>query len=372
MLVGLAIGCNALPLKLQAAPGPVDTAAAAGDRDDDGDGHTADEDCDDTDEAVFPGAAELCNGRDDNCDGQTDEGLPTAVWFRDIDGDGFGDLDGAVEACAEPPDHAANDWDCDDSDASINPSAPEPCGGGDRDCDGNEPDACASCLELRDAGVAAESGVYEVALETVGVVDVWCDMDTDGGGWTLVQRTVWDWAESGVLMTDYETWYRETRGSADEGRAFRLAGRAWGELSPSRELLIRATPRLAESGDDCGVLRYQGQEGRVLVSSHAAYMTGLVSDAPLLSSDALSTTDQGPATDCVSTHAVPWFYGGCCATCPTYQGGYWADSPHPMLSYGDDTPDALGNTVDTVCAADAERASSASFVGLNAMDVLLR
>ena len=42
--------------------------------DPDGDGSAWPEDCDDTDASIWPGADELCNGRDDNCDGVTDEG----------------------------------------------------------------------------------------------------------------------------------------------------------------------------------------------------------------------------------------------------------------------------------------------------------
>ena len=43
-------------------------------------------DCDDTNAAIHPGAAEVCNGRDDNCDGRVDEGTPRA-WSREIDTD---------------------------------------------------------------------------------------------------------------------------------------------------------------------------------------------------------------------------------------------------------------------------------------------
>jgi hypothetical protein len=46
-------------------------------------------DCDDADPGAFPGGVESCDGRDDDCDGETDE-EGGATWFVDGDGDGFG------------------------------------------------------------------------------------------------------------------------------------------------------------------------------------------------------------------------------------------------------------------------------------------
>ena len=58
----------------------------------DGDGFTADQDCDDEDPLINPGAAELCDEVDNNCDGVIDEDNPTApLWYADSDGDGGGD-----------------------------------------------------------------------------------------------------------------------------------------------------------------------------------------------------------------------------------------------------------------------------------------
>jgi cysteine-rich repeat protein len=44
--------------------------------DSDGDGYAPPQDCNDANPAVHPGAVELCNGIDDNCNGQIDEGCP--------------------------------------------------------------------------------------------------------------------------------------------------------------------------------------------------------------------------------------------------------------------------------------------------------
>ena len=104
--------------------------------DDDGDGYTEDDgDCDDADPNVHPGAAEVCDYVDNDCDGDVDEGA-LVTFYGDGDGDGFGVAGDTVEDCAAPPGYAALSGDCDDADASINPGAAEICDGVDQDCDG--------------------------------------------------------------------------------------------------------------------------------------------------------------------------------------------------------------------------------------------
>ena len=50
-----------------------------------------------------PGAAEVCNNVDDNCNGQIDAGLEAQAYHADSDGDGFGTVFAPVAACAQPP-----------------------------------------------------------------------------------------------------------------------------------------------------------------------------------------------------------------------------------------------------------------------------
>ncbi|MBN2798201.1 MAG: putative metal-binding motif-containing protein, partial [Deltaproteobacteria bacterium] len=52
----------------------------------DGDGFSTDVDCDDDDAGVNPDADEVCDGRDNDCDGEVDDGV-TLTFFRDSDGD---------------------------------------------------------------------------------------------------------------------------------------------------------------------------------------------------------------------------------------------------------------------------------------------
>lgn len=93
-------------------------------------------DCDDLNPAVKPGATELCNSIDDDCDGTVDQNAADApTWYADIDEDGFGGEGSDVMACSAPEGYIADAQDCDDSSAAVNPDATEVCDGIDNNCD---------------------------------------------------------------------------------------------------------------------------------------------------------------------------------------------------------------------------------------------
>jgi hypothetical protein len=94
-------------------------------------------DCDDGDPGVFPGAPELCDGVDQDCDGEVDEGLPTFELWPDADGDGFGDPALGEQHCRWLEGWVDNGEDCDDSDPEAWPGAVEDwTDDRDSDCDG--------------------------------------------------------------------------------------------------------------------------------------------------------------------------------------------------------------------------------------------
>ena len=97
---------------------------------------TCEGDCDDQDPHRFPGAPEHCNHVDDDCDDDIDEGLPLLTSYPDTDGDGYGDGSQPVHSCAIPASHTEDGGDCDDADPLTHPGADEVCDGEDDDCDG--------------------------------------------------------------------------------------------------------------------------------------------------------------------------------------------------------------------------------------------
>jgi len=106
-------------------------------------------DCDDSSVSVRPGAADTCNGIDDDCDGITDPEGATGCqnWFLDIDGDGYGVTGQGKCLCAPGNGYVTRkDGDCNDTVRALNPAAVEFCNGLDDNCDGQtDPAASVGC-----------------------------------------------------------------------------------------------------------------------------------------------------------------------------------------------------------------------------------
>ena len=168
--------------------------------DTDGDGDPDSTDCDVNDPTIYTGAPEVCDGQDQDCDGDVDE---------EFDGDGDGAFDGSDPGCAAAW-AAADLVDCDDADPDIAPGATESCDAVDSDCDGSlvdgfddgDGDGVPDCTDLDDDGDGYEAeadggddcddadpdinpGVAEVCDDLDAdcdgsLVDEFADLDGDG------------------------------------------------------------------------------------------------------------------------------------------------------------------------------------------------
>lgn len=102
-------------------------------------------DCDDTNPATYPNAIEVCDGFDNNCDGNNDEGLTTFTWYMDSDNDGLGNPAVTTQNCLQPSGYVGNDNDCDDSDADPNAGETLYYADVDNDTYGDPFDAISTC-----------------------------------------------------------------------------------------------------------------------------------------------------------------------------------------------------------------------------------
>ena len=125
-------------------------------------------DCDDGDPATNPGATEICNGVDDNCDDQIDEGV-TNTYYLDTDNDGFGDINSSVQACVQPSGYSTNNSDCNDDNPGINPDAEESCNGVDDNCNNETDEGCKPYVETMPAdSIKSTSAVIKGLLNPNG------------------------------------------------------------------------------------------------------------------------------------------------------------------------------------------------------------
>ncbi|MFP2961553.1 putative metal-binding motif-containing protein [Myxococcus sp. 1LA] len=148
-------------------------------------------DCEDLRATAFPGAPELCNGLDDNCDGQMETGVANRVWYLDHDRDSFGRIGPGTEACDPPSElHVEVTGDCDDERADIHPNMVEACNGADDNCDGR-PDELftegrealgTSCSEACGGTYACNAAGTGTECRGTAFTPLYADADGDGEG----------------------------------------------------------------------------------------------------------------------------------------------------------------------------------------------
>jgi len=172
-------------------------------------GYMADNtDCYDDDSSIHPGAAETADdGIDQDCDGSD-----LTIWYLDSDGDGYGDPSGTTTSVTQPTGYVADDTDCDDTDAGINPGATELADNGiDQDCDGT--DLPVWYKDEDSDGFGDPSGSTFSATQPTGYVtdNTDCD-DTDAGINSGATEIADDGIDQDCTGFDLQTWYLDADG----------------------------------------------------------------------------------------------------------------------------------------------------------------
>ncbi len=142
-------------------------------------------DCNDASNSVYPGAAEACNGIDDDCNGTTDDGCAVLTFYADVDGDSYGNAASSITQTSTTPPvgYVSDNTDCNDGNIAVNPAATEVCNLIDDDCDASidegfdvDNDGFTSCNgDCNDN----DNTVYPGATEVCNGVDDDCNLLVD-------------------------------------------------------------------------------------------------------------------------------------------------------------------------------------------------
>lgn len=109
-------------------------------------------------------ASEVCNGQDDDCNDEIDNGVLN-IYYLDDDNDGYGDGDVNVTGCSPPTDYIVDGTDCDDSDGDVHPGAIEECDTVDNNCDGSTDPGCL-CVDGLTAICGIDTGACQTGIQT--------------------------------------------------------------------------------------------------------------------------------------------------------------------------------------------------------------
>ncbi len=190
-------------------------------------GYTTDAtDCDDGDATSYPGATEVCDSADNDCNGETDEDSASdaPTWYADSDGDGDGDPASSTASCSQPTDYVGTDTDCDDTDPGAYAGATETCDGVDNNCDGTtDEDSSVDALtwyEDSDGdGYGLETSTMSACEEPAGYVFQAGDCDDDVGAINPDADEICDTFDNNCDGTadedgasDATTWYADSDG----------------------------------------------------------------------------------------------------------------------------------------------------------------
>jgi hypothetical protein len=222
-------------------------------------------DCNDADPLMHPGLAEVCDGRDNDCNGLVDDGV-LKTFYADADADGFGDAQSAVKTCKIPAGFVENSTDCDDTRPDVHPGAVEQCNNRDDDCDGTVDGQMRSCSS--ECGVGVETCTMGGWGGCTAPVVTTINNTTTLSGQAVVSYDCLD-VPSVLVVADADT-------TINVKNWVRVRSSGYISAAPRTKVVAGGDVTLSDSGAIYGTdLSIDAQAGTVSLSSAARiYVTG--------------------------------------------------------------------------------------------------
>jgi len=167
------------------------------------------------------------------------------------------------------------------------------------------------CAEILKHDNTSKSGTYGIAVNGVCSFQVYCDMTTDGGGWTVFQR------RKDGSVNFYRNWKEYSTGFGNPSGEFYLGNDRIGELTAAKSYKLRI-----DLGDWSGNYRY-AEYGEFKIGNAADKYRLTLGDYKGDAGDSLtyhkglqfSTYDQDnddwSGVDCAEKYRGAWWYNAC-------------------------------------------------------------
>ncbi|XP_065052509.1 ficolin-1-A-like [Rhopilema esculentum] len=187
------------------------------------------------------------------------------------------------------------------------------------------------CKDLYDTG-KRDSGIYHITRPNKQVLEVYCDMETDGGGWTVIQRRIDGSTDFNRGWSDYKD------GFGDVGKNMWMGLENMHSLaSPNASTTLRIDLKHRLKGDELFFATYrsfqisdESDRYRIRVSGYSGTAGDAfnIENARKNNKMQFFTKDRDNNHNCAQQYKSGWWYNGC-HNCQLNGLFPSTDTPHP-------------------------------------------